>query len=745
MMYAGHELAMRRLMPFVILAGAAVATPATAQSPPHAGASRPPVASGTLGAVALADALAANGDSLSALAVLDDAIRANPTDAAAWHLRGILAWRTARVEWSGDLLSRQADGRRLALADSALRAALNIAPDSPRYLVDRGRFLLGSEYSITRGRAAGLFRRALEVGRQTGDSAAAADAADELGLLAWRDYEDLADRNILSETISQPKDATLIDDPETLAYFQQTADRRAAAQRFSGELKYLEASEMFEVARRLDPSNDRVLCHLYMALAERQNWTQLQGVAAERAATTPDDAWARLALGLAHHRLGESAQAAAAFDSAVRLLPTADLLRLTRLNRILPPDDSASYAKLGPVRRAHTDSVYWMLADPLWLTPENEHRLEFLSRATFAELRWTADDYGMRGADTDRGDIFVRYGPPPAVISFPPSSTDGGDNRTSLLWWYDVGSAFVFRQIPGYGVAPLSIGDNRRTRQLRDDVPVSWANVARERRIDSIAVRITRFRGPADSADIFVAAELPVDSLTSGTELARGALDVAFSAFTWHGERMVYDSTRQVVEFAALGPREMRVWRGRVPQSSLYFRVEALEPAARRGARGAGTLKTEPDSGFGLSDVLVARAAAPKPQGAPRRWTDLNLVPSVGVVRRGEPFALVWENYRFAEREGTARYRVQIGLARRAPNTVPLRSRILGALRLGGRGGTVVLSYEKTAPGGPVIVEYVSVDPGAQVPAGTYALVVRVTDLHAGKTTVRESAITLLE
>ncbi|HVE80343.1 MAG TPA: GWxTD domain-containing protein [Gemmatimonadaceae bacterium] len=738
---------MRRLMPFVVLAGAAAAvTPVAAQTPAHATAARPaPAAGPTLGAVALAEALAANGDSISALAVLDDAIRSNPSDAAAWHRRGMLAWRTARVAWSGDLLSRQADSRRLALADSALRAALNIAPDSPRYLVDRGRFLLGSEYAMTRARATGLFRRALDVARQSGDSAAGADAADELGLLAWRDYEDLADRNILSETVSQPKDATLIDDPETLAFFQQTADRRAAAQRFSGELEYLEASEMFETARRLDPSNRRVLAHLYMALAERQNWSQLQGVAAERAATAPGDAWARLALGLAHHRLGESAQAAVAFDSALRLLPPGERLRLTRLSRILPPGDSASYAGLVPPRRAHTDSVYWMLADPLWLTPENEHQLEFLSRATFAELRWTAEDYGMRGADTDRGDIYVRYGPPPAVISFPPGSTDGGDSRTSLLWWYDVGSAFVFRQIPGYGVAPLSLGDTRRTRNLRGEVPVSWANVARERHVDSITVRVTRFRGAADSVDVFIAAELPTDSLASGTELARGALDVAFSAYTWRGDRLLHDSTRHVVDFAALGAREMRVWRSRIPQASLYFRVEALEPAARRGARGSGTLKTEADSGFGLSDVLVARAASPKPDVAPHRWTDFNLVPSVGIVRRGEPFSLVWENYRFAERGGSVRYRVQIGLARRAPNSVPLRNRILGAIGLGRGGTTVVLTYEKTAPAGPVVVEHVSVDPGAQVQAGTYALVVRVTDLHTGKTTVRESAITLLE
>ncbi|MCP6756459.1 GWxTD domain-containing protein, partial [Klebsiella pneumoniae] len=74
--------------------------------------------------------------------------------------------------------------------------------------------------------------------------------------------------------------------------------------------------------------------------------------------------------------------------------------------------DSTAFATLGANNRRGVESMYWLLADPLTLTTENEFRIEFLSRVTYAEMRWTDETLNLKGADTDRGDVYVRYGPP---------------------------------------------------------------------------------------------------------------------------------------------------------------------------------------------------------------------------------------------------------------------------------------------------------------------------------------------
>jgi GWxTD domain-containing protein len=738
---------MRRLVYFAVLALATAWPVAPGAAQVGGGRSAVSATAGSqLSAVlARADALVADGDSMAAFALLSEAVRSDPSSAEAWHRCGMLAWRIARVAWASDLLSHRADGPRLAVADAALQNALQIAPDSPRYLIDRARFLLSSQYALVRMRAGGMFERALEVARQTNDHALAGEAADALGVLAWRDYENLADRHIFSLLVSTPKDASLIDDPRTLLEFEAGADERASAQRFPGELDYLEAWERFSLALEHDPTNLRALKHAYMALAERSNWQQLHHVASARLTMAADDPWAWMARGLASHRLREEQDAAFAFDSALTLLSFSDRERYDRLTRIIAPRDSGSFMKLPAPVRERTERAYWLLSDPLWLTPANEYRLEFLSRIAFAELRWSSEDYGLRGVDTDRGDIFVRYGPAPAVISFPPDPEGRGETRTSLLWWYSVGSAFVFRQIPGYGVAPLSAGDARRAQKLRNETPVSWANLFKDRRLDSIPVRVTRFRAGEDSVDLFVVADVPVDSMVKGTDIARGAIDVAFTVYDWTAQRVLYDSTRQIVDFRTLADREMHTWRERVPVGGFFYRVEALEPAAQHGARAAGQLTLGYETDFGLSDLLIAKAASPKTEEPPTRWSQFYVTPSVGVVKRGQPFALIWETYALTARAEQSRYRVQISLQRRGAATgKSLADRLKGAVGKG-REDRVMLSYDKTIAARPTTVDYVTLDAGPTTAPGNYALVVKVTDLVSDKSTTRESSITIIE
>ncbi|TDI70260.1 MAG: GWxTD domain-containing protein, partial [Bacteroidetes bacterium] len=67
---------------------------------------------------------------------------------------------------------------------------------------------------------------------------------------------------------------------------------------------------------------------------------------------------------------------------------------------------------------------YWTSKDPRLLTPYNERKLEHYARLTYADLLYGASELGLRGWNTERGQIIVRYGTPIGdVVIIPKSSS----------------------------------------------------------------------------------------------------------------------------------------------------------------------------------------------------------------------------------------------------------------------------------------------------------------------------------
>lgn len=57
---------------------------------------------------------------------------------------------------------------------------------------------------------------------------------------------------------------------------------------------------------------------------------------------------------------------------------------------------------------------FWTGRDPLFLTPGNERMLEHCRRVAYANLRFADPDRGVEGWETDRGQVYIRYGHPDA-------------------------------------------------------------------------------------------------------------------------------------------------------------------------------------------------------------------------------------------------------------------------------------------------------------------------------------------
>jgi GWxTD domain-containing protein len=726
---------MRRLLLPSVLAGALSVAPrvACAQAAPG---------------VVQSASLASRNDSLKELRSLDAVIQRADAGSDTWHYRGMLAWGLSDAERRTGFMERTANDSLLDVAEESLKQA--VRDGNAGYLVDLGRFYLTSNSAKVRSRAKELFEKALDAARKSGDSVAMARAQDELGMTWWRRYVDRANRHIYSYVLDNVKDRTFVKDPRSIAYFIDNQTIRAAAQDWSGQREYLRAWDHFSDALAADPANAGALRHTYMALADRQRWVELEHVARMRLDADSDDAWAWLASGLAEHRLGNDLAADTAFDRGLRALPERERERYDRLGRIFTPRDSAGAARLPDSERENLRQMYWLMADPLWSTEDNEHRLEFLSRVVYAELRFSVEEFDLHGADTERGEVYVRYGPPPAVISFPPDPVHHEESRIRVLWWYSADESFLFRELPTYGVATLVPEDLRELRRLRDTVPVVWRNAGDEHYVDSIPVQLVRFRAPADSGDVFVAARVPVGRLINGIDLARGALDLDFRAYTWRAEPVFHDSTRQVLDFRNTTSGELRSWSTRVPSGTFLYRVEALQPDAMRGARGASRIEVSPYRGFGMSDLLVAAKITQRPGATSGRWYDFDIDPNLGVVKSGQPFSLLWETYGLTPRDGNDEYDVNIKVARvRSGGIGALAAKIVGGVAglVGishGGNDEVTLSFPRRIPAKNVALDHVTLDLGDASP-GRYDLEVIITDRATGQRVVEKSSITVVE
>jgi GWxTD domain-containing protein len=680
------------------------------------------------------DELVAAGDTMAAIAVLDSVVARHPREAPAWNRLGQLAFALVRPHWHGRVAHPMPHIRLMARADSALRLAHAYAPDSGRYALDLGRYFLFGDLITLRMQAAGTFEHAAEAARRANDSTLLSEAADELGMVFWRRYEAVAHRRNITTGIHTFPVFALSERQAVKNWIENATSRYPEP---SGQLDYLKSTDWFSVSRTADPRADRPARHEFMALAEQERWEELTSASRARIAAVPDDAHAWMALGLAAHRLGEYPAATDAFEHALGMLDPVERARYTNLSRILGPKDSVEYARFTAEQRAEFDRVYWTAADPMSLTPDNEHRLEFLARVAYADLRWTSDDFGYRGADSDRGEIHIRYGPPPEIIALAPAAQGTAAGVSLVMWYYPNGNLhFVFRQPPSYGTATFDFQYHAVAADARYVAPVRWTNVPATLQMDSVPVQVVRFRGPGDSTDVALFAHVPVRRLVEDLDLTTGTIDVGLTLYRGAMRVVERDSGRQTVSVRTPDAVERRSWRRRFAPGELGYRVEALQAEGGRAARGLGLVNLTNDRGFGMSDVLVADRVTPKADTA-MRWSDLLIEPNAGVLRPRQEIGVAWETYGLTERRGQARYRVEIGLTALEVRRTSLRARIKGGIAdligLSAIGTDhVSLSFERVRDATPVALDYLMLDL-ADAPAGRYRLTVQVTDLNTGQ------------
>ena len=131
----------------------------------------------------------------------------------------------------------------------------------------------------------------------------------------------------------------------------------------------------------------------------------------------------------------------------------------------------------------------------------------------------------------------------------------------------------------------MSFFDHNYVETLRDAIPVSFANVPATRLLDTIPMRIVRFRSGADSSDAVIAASVPIDSLVRATPLDRVPVDIDLRIFDQFVKVRGLESDQLTFARDSANAPLDRAWTRRVGPGINVVRVEALQADSKRGAR----------------------------------------------------------------------------------------------------------------------------------------------------------------
>lgn len=498
----------------------------------------------------------------------------------------------------------------------------------------------------------------------------------------------------------------------------------------------------------------------------------------------PEDPDAWRYLGYAAHRLGQSDEAERAFQTALKLMLLEERAVYTDLHRVMNEAGEA---------RAASDSSFsaegfWAGRDPRFLTEANERELEHYARLVYADLHFGEEKLNLRGWDSDRGRVYVRYGQPRAmyymsnsVASCSGRMTSGNLSSISNFHIFEYPEyRFVFGNAGNFGDAqnviipplneftlytPCSDAFNAMQSTAADfDYVIKTRNTIRETpeayafepagRSVFFPHQASAFKGVNGRAEVYVTYGIPLavgprnESLKLGLEA--GAFLVSDGDGVAAQRRHHIDEVpgTQVYRFDGAS-----LWIGALALDALPGR-HTLAVEFESTTQGAlGIERSELDiprfdtPEFQLSDVqlayLVEESDQPEPEATSsfdRRGYRIHPSPW-GVFGIEQPLYIYFEMYNLRlSPEGRSRYQVEAMLVARSEEG-RLSQLFRRAFRRGGGGEGVAVQFDGAGSAADE-GQYFILDASTQLP-GTYVLALRVKDLETGKASERRRTVLL--
>jgi GWxTD domain-containing protein len=598
--------------------------------------------------------LAAAGDTAAALAELQKAVDAAPEMAEAHFQLGRLLARHA----SGN----EFDFRERLAAQRELLLAIDLDPSNPEYLAEFGELRIKQHRQVEGALILNRARSMAEREGFEGDSVLA-DIEFGLGYRKELEYERFRDRH----------HTPMLGTPISTEAYTMSGNAYAGIWASRYVEWYLEMAQ--PIPGSGEETRDEALAHYRKALehnlkhyyaAKRMLALLLEDgrvtdyvIAAERFVRDhPDRPDVLLYLGLGLHLAAYEERADSSFHAALAGMREEDKAPFYDLSPVLRRGPAAEYSRLDKDTQGRYDDLFWRMTDPLYLTDANERRLEHWARIAYADLRFTEPSAGLRGWQTDRGVTFIRYGPPHRVARFA-ANVQGGANST-IVWMYEDGPVFMFRQTPGFLQAQFAGDYQFVADEYRHARPSDYSNIPSLPMLLDLPFQIARFRGDSER-DIAVEfhAELPLEAMAEDLDLAETELETGLFVMNFAADRITGDTVSEIVQWAdASSINTLRSWRLHLPAAGrLMAAVEARDATTGRAAAARDTFVAEffTEDTLSISDILLADALRPLTE-EPVRRTDFDIAanpsraysPDQPVVIYYELYGLEQDSERFA-------------------------------------------------------------------------------------------------
>ncbi|MDZ7275381.1 MAG: GWxTD domain-containing protein [candidate division KSB1 bacterium] len=536
-----------------------------------------------------------------------------------------------------------------------------------------------------------------------------------------------------------------------------------------------EARRLLETALALDPNMQPARQRLAALLFEVGRYDEMAavlqaGLGHDNRAAGSDSARAELYLwlGLAHTRRQDTQAAAAAFATALALLPPEQRAFFSSLTPVLSPAALESYLSSDTLRQRQQERDFWQARDPLFLTAANERLLEHFSRVAYANLRYGIPEKGLAGWQTDRGRVLIRFGFPCQRLR---TRADLGTTATGHV------TLNASKEVWDYGSFHMIFDD----RFLNGNYSFAWSwnpegdgKVLYERQIEREAERydfphggkplalphvIAQFRAPnrSDSTLLEIyyglfSADLQPAAIRQEQrqyQLARGFF---LCSADWV-PRQSWRQDRKVLTAPAGTPGGQEVlierWTITAPPGTYKFSLETLDLVSRRSGVVRDEISIEDFSGdrLAVSPILLAEAVEPAGEGlAMYNKGELSILPSLSHRFRAQaPIYIYYEIYNLSRDEsGATSFRIETTVERDQAARSPVAGAVQAVSRLLGLGRQpVVISSAFEARGTSSQENLHHSIQVLEARPGKYRLTLTVTDLPRGQRATHARAFEL--
>ena len=487
------------------------------------------------------------------------------------------------------------------------------------------------------------------------------------------------------------------------------------------------------------------LRYLAETSARRGKYAYLDSVATNFIRTNPMQASGYLYKGLALFMKGSVTDAEIYFELGIDKLPEDEKWIYTDPNLVL-----STSKKMDEPTDQNAASDYWADQDPYWSTQVNERLTEHRSRVVYADLVWGIVDDGLRGWDTEPGQVQIRYGWPQRSIQF--------QDEMSRYYQLDYGyrswifmdpsktGQYVFWTPRSDRAAFSGLCDRGRMaidyavcaeEWLRDDPERTQIDQSKRLDLKSSMSVFEDANGRTISLPLCfpTADQLPGPSVTifdrkAGEPIPASGRELTFAERTRHWSEMPCDIGYVVVQQVDMGAHEISV------------EVDGQRSFATKRIH---VDKASSESGFRLSDLLVARLIEESDLSSSPTIDSNSAETGLAFNRMGKtiypkpelsfdsgaPVYLYFETYGLEEGSAsTLQFQAALVPGRLNNDTAPLLGQIFGRKEE----ATVSVEFSQDVSG-PTDSRYVILET-KDVKHGSYVLAVRVVVQRTGEQAV---------